>query len=249
MDNSENREKVVKEIAKTSDSIRKKDCALKTGKMEEDIAFGRHFKPIIDSLKRIVENTADFSKDPIMTETIFSEEDEETKPERKRPSALYDNPIQASTPVKSSIRHLHQAFEGQEKLQTNYGPLGQKYMKAVLSGKKAVNIDIVYRVYFSDEGTMLGDKRITLHKNDDIIIDGRVKIATPARYKVGDLVRVSKFKTVFDKHFRHEAGRQGTFGTIIQRGKVIAGVVVSIVSRESSTPNVRGKGTNANQTP
>ncbi|KYN28614.1 hypothetical protein ALC57_01965 [Trachymyrmex cornetzi] len=218
MDNSKDREKVAKEIAKTSDSIRKKYRALKTGKMDEDIALERHFKPIVDPLKQIVENTADSSKDPIMTETIFSGEDEEPKLKRKRPSALYDNPIQASTPVKSmlnrsktvpsalnemseiiqphelshdhvpsveeifevtdeplvtSIRHLLQTSEGQEKLQTNYGPLGQKYMKAVLSGKKAVNIDVVYGVYFNDERTMLGDKRITLHKNDDIIIDGK----------------------------------------------------------------------------
>ncbi|KYN14209.1 hypothetical protein ALC57_13593 [Trachymyrmex cornetzi] len=76
-------------------------------------------------------------------------------------------------PLVTFIRHLLQTSEGQEKLQTNYGPLGQKYMKAVLSGKKAVNIDVVYGVYFNDEGTMLGDKRIALHKNDDIIIGGK----------------------------------------------------------------------------
>jgi len=39
---------IVKEIAKTSDSIRKKYRALKIGKMEEDIALERHFKLIID---------------------------------------------------------------------------------------------------------------------------------------------------------------------------------------------------------
>ena len=57
MDNSEDREKIVKEIAKASDSIHKKYRALKTGKMEEDIALKRHFKPIIDLLKQIIENT------------------------------------------------------------------------------------------------------------------------------------------------------------------------------------------------
>jgi len=48
----------------------------------------------------------------------------------------------------------------------NYGPLGQKYLK-ILSGKRVVNIDVLYGLYFSDEETMLGDKHI-LHKNDDI---------------------------------------------------------------------------------
>jgi len=41
--------------------------------------------------------------------------------------------------------------------------LEQKYLKAVLSGTKVVNIDVVYEVYFS-EGTILGDNRITFHK-------------------------------------------------------------------------------------
>ncbi|KYN22645.1 hypothetical protein ALC57_04952 [Trachymyrmex cornetzi] len=87
-------------------------------------------------------------------------------------------------PLVTSIRHLLQTSEGQEKLQTNYGPLGQEYMKAVLSGKKAVNIDVVYGVYFNDEGTMLGDKRITLHKNDDIIIDGKRYDGTTGLYEL-----------------------------------------------------------------
>ncbi|KYN22042.1 hypothetical protein ALC57_05569, partial [Trachymyrmex cornetzi] len=165
----------------------KKYRTLKTGKMDEDIALERHFKPIVDPLKQIVENTADSSKDPIMTETIFSGEDEEPKPKRKRPSALYDNPTQASTPVKSMLNRsktVPSAFNEMKSCKQNYDPLGQKYMKAVLSGKKAVNIDVVYGVYFNDEGTMLGDKRITLHKNDDIIIDGKRYDGTAGLYEL-----------------------------------------------------------------
>ena len=54
----------------------------------------------------------------------------------------------------------------------------------VLSGKKAVNIDVVYGVDFSDEGTMLGDKRIILHKNDGIIIDRKRYNKTTVLYKL-----------------------------------------------------------------
>jgi hypothetical protein len=53
MDNNKDREKIAKQIAETSDTIRKKYRALKTGKMEEDIALERHFRPIIESLKQI----------------------------------------------------------------------------------------------------------------------------------------------------------------------------------------------------
>ncbi|KYQ47387.1 hypothetical protein ALC60_13589 [Trachymyrmex zeteki] len=86
-------------------------------------------------------------------------------------------------PLVTSIRHLLQTSEGQEKLQTSYGPLGQKYLKAVLSGKKAVNIDM-YGVYFSNEGTMLDDKRIALDKNDDIIINGKRYKGIPGQYEL-----------------------------------------------------------------
>jgi len=63
--------------------------------------------------------------------------------------------------------------------------LRQKYLKAVLSDKKAVNIDIVYKIYFSDEGTMLNDKRIILHEqNNDIIIDGKRYDGIPGLYEL-----------------------------------------------------------------
>jgi len=58
--------------------------------------------------------------------------------------------------------------------------LGQKYLKVALSGKKA-NIDVVME-YISVTGTMLGDKCIILHKNDDIIIDGERYDGTPGLY-------------------------------------------------------------------
>ncbi|KYN08603.1 Putative nuclease HARBI1 [Cyphomyrmex costatus] len=181
MDSDKDHEKIAMEIAKTSDSIRKKYRALKTGKMEEKIALERHFKPITEPLKQIIENTFESSKDPINIETFFSEKDEEPKPKRKRPNASYDIPIQASTPVKSALSRsktvpstLNEMSEitGSRELSYDHAPstMGQKYLKAVLSGKKAVNIDVVYGVYFSDEGTMFGDKHITLSKNDDIAV-------------------------------------------------------------------------------
>ena len=45
------RERIAKEIAKTREAIRKKHQALKTGKVEEDIALKRYFTPIVETLK------------------------------------------------------------------------------------------------------------------------------------------------------------------------------------------------------
>ena len=218
MDCNKDREKIAKQIAKTSDTIRKKYRALKTGKMEEDIALERHFRPIIEPLKQIVENTVGDESKPAESEEFFSGEEEYAEPKRKRSNVSFNNSIMTSTPIKSalrrsqavptnfnkasqilqdsdlsqdhapsvedvfevtneplvmSVRQQLQTSEGRKKLQIHYGPLGQKYMGAVLSGKKTVNVDNVYGVYFSDTGTMLGNKRFDLHKNDDIFIDGK----------------------------------------------------------------------------
>ena len=46
------REKIAREIEKTSESIRKKH--LKTGRIEKGIALDRHFKPLIEPLRLFV---------------------------------------------------------------------------------------------------------------------------------------------------------------------------------------------------
>lgn len=125
MDSSNvDRERIVKQIAKTSDSIRKKYRALKTGKMEEDMALERHFKPIVEPLKGIVENTVGEESNFIKTETaekkyakrnqsnvsfetLSSGEEEYVEPnsKRKRSNASFDNSlIMASTPIKSTLK-------------------------------------------------------------------------------------------------------------------------------------------------
>ena len=50
------RKKITREIEKTSESIRKKYCALKTDRIEEDIALDRHFRPIIKTLRQIIDS-------------------------------------------------------------------------------------------------------------------------------------------------------------------------------------------------
>jgi len=89
----------------------------------------------------------------------------------------------ADEPFVSSIQYSLQTSEGQEKLQTHYGPLGQKHLGVVLSDKK-VTINNVYEVYFSSDGTMLGDKCIDLDKNDDIIIDRKRYPGTLGLYEL-----------------------------------------------------------------
>ena len=115
------RERIAKEIAKTIEAICRKYQALKTGKMEEDIALERYFKPIVEPLKYIVENTAATEADtsPLMStdveenETltprtkISSKENTSRKAKRKRHTLTEYSPV-TSTPVQSK-RKRHNA--------------------------------------------------------------------------------------------------------------------------------------------
>ncbi|XP_071576438.1 uncharacterized protein [Temnothorax nylanderi] len=92
------RERIANQIAKTSDSIRKKYHALKTAKMEEDIALEKHFKLIIEP-RQIAENTVGKESDVSKIENETAWEDEEPKLKRKRPNTSFNDSVMASTPV------------------------------------------------------------------------------------------------------------------------------------------------------
>ena len=117
-DNIREREKMAKEIAKTSESIRKKHRALKTGNIDDDIAVKTHFKPIIEPLQKIVDNSfavknksessakikikryKEDEKEEAKDEEVEEEEEEDATPKkRKRSDVLLYEPSIASTPL------------------------------------------------------------------------------------------------------------------------------------------------------
>ncbi|EFN80966.1 hypothetical protein EAI_11136 [Harpegnathos saltator] len=101
------REKVTEEIAKTSESIRKKYRALKTGRMVENAALERHFKPIIEPLKQIAGSSANVESNDVKTETSLMSTSVETKsvilkPEKKIKHKAKLSPV-ALTPLKRKL--------------------------------------------------------------------------------------------------------------------------------------------------
>ncbi|KAL6258297.1 hypothetical protein P5V15_010239 [Pogonomyrmex californicus] len=91
MDNIEDRKKIAKQIAKTSDSIRKKYRALKTSKIDEEVALERRFKPIVEPLKQIVENIEE--PQPIKKEAKIAKDIDIKKKKHKDSNDDDDNPI------------------------------------------------------------------------------------------------------------------------------------------------------------
>jgi hypothetical protein len=98
----EDREKIAKEIAKTSSSIRKKVRALKTGRIEEDIALERHFRPVIEPLKQIAKNAGDATSDSVLINADVEKKYEDTThmTKRKRSNPSSNDSFTASTPLR-----------------------------------------------------------------------------------------------------------------------------------------------------
>ena len=102
MNNSKDREKIAKEIAKTSNSIRKK-YALWRLKWRR-ISYWRDTSNLLSTRwnKLLLKTLLNFPRILLWLKHSFRE-NEEPKPKRKRPNALYDNLIQVSMPVKCWI--------------------------------------------------------------------------------------------------------------------------------------------------
>ncbi|KAL6418830.1 hypothetical protein ACFW04_011752 [Cataglyphis niger] len=221
--NIDEREKTTKEIAKTRASIRKKHRALKTGKVESEIAMETRFKPIIEPLRRIAERD---ERDAIKRETTDAEsatsverkwkrEEESLTPTREKPEAKrvrarrrletvsasldaspverdpfalseeeifedLESPLTLETFVKRTLR----TTQGREMLRSQLGPLGRKYVGALLGGEKSSEIDHVYGVYIGENGAMLGDKRFDVDVDDSILINGIRYVGTPCLYEL-----------------------------------------------------------------
>mgnify|MGYP003334118261 CR=1 FL=1 len=200
----EEQERLAKEIARTSESIRKKHRTLKTGRIEKEINLEKHFKPIVEPLKQIAENIG--GDDDSIPITDLEIKDIKRKQSEKKFKRMSTSPIRASTPQKlaafdpvknlsaenvfettdpsfaTSVRQMIQTSNGQEVLRSQLGPLGQEYIGALLSGDK--KIDNVYGVYFNDDGTRLGNKRFDIDKNDNIIVDNVTYAGTPGLFEL-----------------------------------------------------------------
>ncbi|KYN21872.1 hypothetical protein ALC57_05766 [Trachymyrmex cornetzi] len=219
------REKIVRVIEKTSESIRKKYRALKSGRIEEGIALDRHFKPLIEPLRLFADNPGERA-----TKRESRDEDAASAPKRERkeeeeqkegeetsetfePSAtLHKSSDRSCEPITSTprakivptieslenvfettedsiatkVQNQLQTSEGREALRASLGPLGQKYVEAVLRGAqdKESGIDHVYGVYLHKDGLMFDNKRFDVDDEDNIIIDVIRYAGTPGLYEL-----------------------------------------------------------------
>jgi len=97
-------EKIAREIEKMSESIRKKHRALKTDKIEDDIAVKTRFKPIIEPLQKIVDSPSmraikdepelPNDDDDVKTLSVQKREEEDAKLSKRKQSNTFGSQIE-----------------------------------------------------------------------------------------------------------------------------------------------------------
>ncbi|KYN13316.1 hypothetical protein ALC57_14496 [Trachymyrmex cornetzi] len=90
-----------------------------------------------------------------------------------------DNPS-----LETSVRQALNIPQGRQRLQSQLGLLGQVYVNTLLIGNARNEIDLVYGVYFDQNGTMLGNKKFDVDTDDIIIIDGERYKGTLGLYEL-----------------------------------------------------------------
>ena len=291
-------ERIARQIALTSESIRKKNRALKTGQMEEEVTLEKRLKPLVEPLKKIAENTQSigenssssmtlgntlFKKERKAEESEYGDDDvnefetpqprksvpkrfkipsttselsltspriSSAPPEARGRSFFEDEETYEHTPIVSPMQLvLQQSPESREKLLNQYGKLGRKYVGNLLKSDK--NVDIVYGVYYDDQGMMLGDKRFDLKSNDDIIIGDRTFRGTPGLYKLifSKLPDKKKFTPLDSRQYAiillltnaHKRGRDSRLPIKSNRGykyKQIIGPLLRAFEKRSGSGNI-----------
>ncbi|KYQ49727.1 hypothetical protein ALC60_11194 [Trachymyrmex zeteki] len=285
------REKIAREIERTSESIRKKHRALKTGRIEESIALDRHFKPIIKPLRQIVdspgmraikrelryddaasapkrerkEKEEEASETFERSETLRKSDDrshDHVQPITSTPCTTIVPPIESFENVfettddsfATKVQHRLQTSEGREALRASLGPLGRKYVEAVMNGARGrgKGIDRVYGVYLHKDGLMFGNKCFYVDDADNIIIDGVRYAGTPGFYELifkripDDLLYTEddmhKYKSILlatnaHKHKYHSQGR-----VLANRGYKYKHVIAPLMSITPKKQKKSGKG-------
>lgn len=79
--NEKQKRKVVKEIAKTSEAIRKKYLALKVGKMDAETNLQTNLRPIVEPLQQLVKNTV--TTTPVDKNKFLYDDEEDQKDEEE----------------------------------------------------------------------------------------------------------------------------------------------------------------------
>lgn len=197
-----NQEELLNEIKMLSDSIRKKNLALKVGLMARNRYLEDTFKPIIDPLNKLNDTVSRPSlsaqeenkqyvekqetlgtemSDPDIesmsktTDSATEEEEEEIKTDKAGEGGDSDSQLESESPTNVSI--LSQEIG-------NKGPLSRKYILKMLHGARPRPKYHVYGARLESDGLRIGDSKLTVDDNDNIKVKGQVFKGTAGLFQL-----------------------------------------------------------------
>ncbi|EZA49237.1 hypothetical protein X777_12477 [Ooceraea biroi] len=176
------REKIARAIEKTSESIRKKHRALKTGRIEDDIAVKRHLGPIIEPLQRIVDNSS--------TRAIKDEPGVAVKvPPKREPDVELVVPLtpnrekKKKNVIRSSVKKKR-ANDSSDRESNESKQPRTELSDAPDAPTITSTQHTVYGVYLDSDGMKFGSLRFEIDNNDNILLDNVRYKGTPGLYEL-----------------------------------------------------------------
>ena len=194
----EGQERLVKKIKSLSDSIRKKNRALRSNISEKEALLESTFKPITTPLKQIGDalTKAEMERNAILPVSSKSEYSEDVKEEKNDIDELLqlkenESSKEDESEDEMSVGELSEGgytstFEDVEtdvlpasRLSeigldlTNKGPLTRKYIVKMLHSAQPKRNYHSYGARLEDNGLMIGDKKVTTDDDDTIIIEDK----------------------------------------------------------------------------
>lgn len=106
-------------------------------------------------------------------------------PQPPPPPPFTQNERETSEPsLEESLKQALEMRESRKKLPAQLGPLGRTYMGLLLGDDRDKAVDTAYGVYFDVNGTMIGDKKFDVDKDDTIIVDNVRYVGTPGLFEL-----------------------------------------------------------------
>lgn len=269
----ENQEKLLKQIKSLSDSIRRKSRALKIGINEREQYLESTFKPVTAPLKQLVKSIQKpatylegdvilpvskyedkYKGDEETERSEYSEESEESE-EGEKTEGETEEMLREEESLQTS-EDLDKSEEADisptnlSKLGTNImfkGQLGRQYLVKMLHSSQANRKYHTYGARVDDDGLMIGDSKLDIDENDNVIIGDRKYKGTkglyelifkskPGKYTKKDL---NLFKGILESTNAHKKGYSKNSPVHRNRSVKYESIISTLFPPHSSTSQIK----------
>lgn len=253
-----NKEDLLNKIKVLSDSIRKKNLALKVGLIERNKFFEETFKPIVDPLNKLNKTLVKPSELPEYEESQKTKEIDTSEIESSEQDTETSSKSSEVTVEEEEDANEPDADQSVLESPTNItilsdeigkkGPLSRKYILKMLHGAQVSSKYHVYGARLEKDGLQIGDSKLTVDEKDNILVKEQtfkgttglfelIFKKTPKKYTKND---VREFKKICMLTNSHRKGYSSSAPIHRNRSEMYTKVIAKLFSKFRGKP--KGKG-------